>query len=36
MLASLPVFIISLHTIPFDSSCLLYVCPSMYSTFKKG
>ena len=27
MLASLPVFIISLHTILFDSSCLLCVCP---------
>ena len=36
MLASLPVFIISLHTILFDSSSLLYVCPSMYRTFKKG
>ena len=36
MLASLPVFIISLHTILFDSSCLVYVCPSMYRTLKKG
>ena len=36
MLASLPVFIISLHTILVDSSCPLCGCPSMYRTFKKG
>ena len=30
MVASLPVFIMSLHTILFDSSCLLCVCLSVH------
>ena len=36
MLGSLPMIIIRIHTILFDSSCLLCVCPSIYRTFKKG